>query len=568
MKRNRPDGFYAAFDLGTFAVKAVVIERRQARDRLFVVEEESLRPVAEFPGESEYRDYQIQALRTIAARLPLKDCVEVAALFNSRELQVKIAELPAQIHRDQIDGVLWFEARKLLSPNFKQEPFILGYRILRDSPPTALITCVPQSLLVRFTDLYEAANIKLTGAYSEVFASFALREAQEAGARPTLAFANIGHSSTHLTIFAAGELKFYRHIPAGMNEIPALAESQDLDVYFQKIRFSFDYFRAVSKLGQIDEIRFIGGGPGRGEFLGHAREYFAPTQTGPLDISSRLDVATVLSPGTASMGPNEAATRLLPYLPSIGTLLAHLDADGASNDLFGRLLEGRRAAAIGRLTGQVPLFGGIIGLLLIVLAMLSVRSGLSAQLEEIQRKAAIEHSTVDSLRMKQAGMRSAADATANTMTQAEKAALMPLMLPHHPPAELLLRITQARPEGVLLRRIRIMSQIDTLEEDEADASAAETSEAGTASETAESQAAPVLHAAPLHVAQTGQDETNEELRGRILEVRGLCKTPESLADFSAALVRKGALKRVSYVKCRFNGKSADSSTFVLKGELP
>ncbi|HNW34594.1 MAG TPA: hypothetical protein PKM25_06665 [Candidatus Ozemobacteraceae bacterium] len=568
MKRNRPDGFYAAFDLGTFAVKAVVIERRQARDRLFAVEEESLRPLSEFPGESEYRDHQIQALRAIAARLPLKECVEVAALFNSRELQVKIAELPAQIHRDQIDGVLWFEARKLLSPNFKQEPFILGYRLLRDTPPTALITCVPQSLLIRFTDLYEAAEIKLTGVYSEVFASFALRESQEVGARPTLAFANVGYSSTHLTIFAAGELKFYRHIPAGTNEIPAMAESQDLDVYFQKIRFSFDYFRAVSKLGQIDEIRFIGGGPGSGDFLGHAREYFAPTKTGPLDISARLDVATVLSPGTASMGPNEAATRLLPYLPSIGTLLAHLDADGASNDLLGRLLERRREAAISRLTSQVPLFGGVVGLLVILLAMLSLRSGLSTQLEEVRRKAVIERSTVDSLRIKQAGTRSAANATSNMMTPAEKTALRPLLKPHHPPAELLADIAQTRPEGVLLRSIRIMSQFDTGEEDEADEAATEAGEPGTASEATGNTFAPPPQSVPLRAAQSGQNETNEELRGRVLEIRGLCKTPESLADFSAALVRKGALQRLNGVKCRFDGKSTDGSPFTLKGELP
>ncbi|HEY9069277.1 MAG TPA: hypothetical protein VIV61_03415, partial [Candidatus Ozemobacteraceae bacterium] len=282
MKRQRPDGLYTAFDLGSFAVKAVVVERLQGRDRLTLIEEESLRPSSEFATEADYRDHLVQAIRTLSARLPVKESAEIAALFNSREMQVKIAELPAQIQHDQIEGVLRFEARKLLSPNFRQEPFIMGYRILRDSPPTALVTCIPQSLLTRFTDLFDAAGIPLTGVYGEVFATYALRETQDIGAVPTLAFANVGHASTYLTIFAAGELKFYRHIPAGTSEIPEMAESQDLDVYFQKIRFSFDYFKAVSKLGQIDEIRFIGGGPGRGEFLGHAREYFAPTRTGPL----------------------------------------------------------------------------------------------------------------------------------------------------------------------------------------------------------------------------------------------------------------------------------------------
>ncbi len=567
MKRQRPDGLYTAFDLGSFAVKAVVVERLQGRDRLTLIEEESLRPASEFATEADYRDHQVQAIRSLSARLPMKESEHIAALFNSREMQVKIAELPAQIQHDQIEGVLWFEARKLLSPNFRQDPFIMGYRLLRDSPPTALVTCIPQALLTRFTDLFDAAGVTLTGVYGEVFATYALRETQDLGAVPTLAFANVGHASTYLTIFAAGELKFYRHIPAGTSEIPEMAESQDLDVYFQKIRFSFDYFKAVSKLGQIDEIRFIGGGPGRGEFLSHAREYFAPTRTGPLDVSARLDVAAVLSPGTAALGPNEAAVRLLPSVPAIGTLLAHLDPNCGTGDLLGRLQERRREALLGQLTTQIPLYLGSIGIVLLLLLLLSLRSGASAELEGARQKGAIERATLDGLRLKLAGARSAAGAVSNDLPPRDRKALAPLLKPHRTPAEVLYLTAQARPEGLTLSRIAVISrQTDAsagLEERLDQAPAAEPGTTGPAP----GEAAPSLPS--IDAAQPAPEaEQNEELRGEILELRGLSRSPEALAAFTAALVRKGALRRVTAVRCRFSGASPDGAAFVVKGELP
>jgi len=562
MKRHRPDGLYAAFDLGTFSVKAAVVERRQGRDVLLVLDEERLRPQSEFASETTYRDHLIQTIRALAARLPVKDCREIAGLFNSRELQTKIAELPAQVQLDQIEGILQFEGRKLLSPNFKQEPFILGYRILRDSPPTVLLTCVPQALLLKFSELFEAAGVPLTGAYSEVFASFALRTLEEAGAIPTLAFANVGHISTHLTIFAAGELKFYRHIPAGMSEIQTMAAAQDLDVYFQKIRFSFDYFRAVSKLGQIDEIRFFGGGTAQGEFLDHAREYFAPTRTALPDVSPRLDITAVMKPGI------EQGKQLLPHVPAIGTLLAHLDQEGAHGDLLGRLLERRREASLARLTTAIPLFGGGIGLVLIIAAAMFLRSGASAQLGEARHKTGIVRATVDQLRLKQAGSRTAAGALADRMSPPERQALKPLLAPHPAPAELLFRVSQSRPDGVMLNRIRLMSLTEG-SQDETEEETAPT--VGETAATAESELLP-----PSVQPQPGStgsglaadQETNEELRGRLLEIRGTCTTPEALAGFSAALVRNGALSRIRSIKSSFSRSSGDRSKFVLKGELP
>lgn len=567
MKRNRPDGLYAAVDLGTFAVKGVVVERRQGRDHLLAIEEEPLRPQSEFNGDAAYREHQVQAIRAIATRLPLKQCIEVAGLFNSRELQIKIAELPAQIHLDQIDAVLQFEGRKLLSPNFKQEPFILGYKVLRDSPPTVLLTCIPQSLLLRFTDLFDAAGVTLSGAYGEVFASYALRDIQEAGAIPTLAFANVGHTSTHLTIFAAGELKFYRHIPAGMSEVQSTAAAQDLDVYFQKIRFSFDYFRAVSKLTHIDEIRFFGGGAGLGEFQTHAREYFAPTRTSLPDISARLDITAVMNPGTTPAG-SETGRRLLPYLPVIGALLAHFDPEGGSSDLLGRLLERRREAALTRMTSLVPQYGGAIGLFLIIAMMLFLRTGASSRLQETRRKAGIVTSTVAQLRLKQAGSRSAAGALAARMTPAEKHALRPLTTPHPAPADLLFRVSQARPDGILLTGIRILSQAEAMQDDPTDESGSGTGESDTTVAAVNGQFTTGPQTGPANSGQSSEQETNEELRGKRLEIHGACTTPEALAEFSASLVRNGSLSRLSGIKCSFASKSADRSKFVLKGELP
>lgn len=562
MKRHRPDGLYAAFDLGTYSVKTAVVERRQGRDVLLVIDEERLRPQSEFAGEGAYRDHLVQTIRSLAARLPIKDCLEIAGLFNSRELQTKIAELPAQVQLDQIEGILQFEGRKLLSPNFKQEPFILGYRILRDSPPTVLLTCVPQSLLLKFSELFDAAGVTLTGAYSEVFASFALRSVEEAGAIPTLAFANVGHISTHLTIFAAGELKFYRHIPAGMSEIQPMAEAQDLDVYYQKIRFSFDYFRAISKLGQIDEIRFFGGGTAQGEFLDHAREYFAPTRTALPDASPRLDMTAIMKPGI------EQGKQLLPFFPAIGTLLAHLDQDGAPGDLLGRLLERRREASLARLTTAIPLYGGGIGLILIIAVALFLRSGASAQLGEARLKTGFVRATVDQLRLKQAGSRTAAGALADRMSPLERQALKALLTPHPAPADLLFRVSQSRPDGIALNRIRLMSLSEASQDETEEEPAPTAGETGATPESGlfppPAQPQPVFAGS----GQAADQETNEELRGRILEIRGTCTTPEALAGFSAALVRNGALSRIRSIKSRFDRNSGDRSKFVLKGELP
>lgn len=563
MKRHRPDGLYAAFDLGTFSVKAAVVERRQGRDALLFIDEERLRPQTEFAGEAAYRDHLVQAIRTLAARLPIKDCIEIAGLFNSRELQTKIAELPAQVQLDQIEGILQFEGRKLLSPNFKQEPFILGYRILRNAPPTVLLACVPQTLLVRFAELFEAAGVSLTGAYSEVFASFALRGLEEAGAIPTLAFANVGHISTHLTIFAAGELKFYRHIPAGMSEIQTMAAAQNLDVYYQKIRFSFDYFRAVSKLGQIDEIRFFGGGTAQGEFLDHAREYFAPTRTTLPDVSPRLDISAIMKPGT------EQGKTLLPHVPVIGTLLAHLDREGAPGDLLGRLLERRREASFARLTNAVPLFGGGIGLVLILAAALFLRSGASAELGDARNKSGIVRVTVDQLRLKQAGSRTAAGALADRMSPVERQALKPLLAPHPAPAELLFRVARSRPDGIALNRIRLTSMAESSQEEtEEETPTPQGDEIGYSAESGHVPSSIQPQPGSAGSVQTPNQEPNEELRGRLLEIRGTCTTPEALAGFSAALIRNGALSRIKSIKSRFNGSSGDRSKFVLKGELP
>jgi len=563
MMRHRPDGLYAAFDLGTFSVKAAIVERRQGRDVLLVIDEERLRPPAEFAGEAPYRDHLIQAIRTLAARLPIKDCLEIAGLFNSRELQTKIAELPAQVQLDQIEGILQFEGRKLLSPNFKQEPFILGYRILRDTPPTVLMTCVPQSLLIKFAELFEAAGVTLSGAYSEVFASFALRSLEEAGAIPTLAFANVGHISTHLTIFAAGELKFYRHIPAGMSEIQTMAAAQDLDVYYQKIRFSFDYFRAVSKLGQIDEIRFFGGGTAQGEFLDHAREYFAPTRTALPDVSSRLDITPVMK------SAGEPGKQLLPHVPAIGTLLAHLDREGASGDLLGRLLERRREASLARLTTAIPLAGGGIGLVLILAAALFLRSGASAELGEARNKTGIVRATVDQLRLKQAGSRTAAGALADRMSPPERQALEPLLAPHPAPAELLFRVARSRPDGIALNRIRLTSLTDSSQEEtEEEMPSTPGDEIGYTAESGPVAASPQPQPGFTGSGQAQGQEPNEELRGRLLEIRGTCTTPDALAGFSAALIRNGALSRIRSIKSKFNGSGGDRSKFVLKGELP
>ncbi|HNV69611.1 MAG TPA: hypothetical protein PKO06_07945, partial [Candidatus Ozemobacteraceae bacterium] len=317
MKPSFADGLYAVFDVGSFAAKAAIIERTAGKVRLASIEEEPLKSLTDFPSEVEFRDALIQSLQAIAGRLPLGQCREVIGLFSHRELQVKLVDLPPQITPEQFDSVLGFEAKKLLSPNYRSEAFVYSYRVLRESPPFVALAVIPQSHLQKTIELYHGAGIKLSGLYPEIFGELAAKETMPASGSPVYTMINVGHASTHMTIFSGGEPRFTRQIPSGVSEIPERVTGNEPEIYTQKIRFSFDYCRAVFKLGQIDEIGFFGGGALKPGFLDFTREYFHPSKVSVIDLSSCLDI----SPALAQRGGD--ATRLAPFLPGITTYLAH-----------------------------------------------------------------------------------------------------------------------------------------------------------------------------------------------------------------------------------------------------
>ncbi|EKD84282.1 MAG: hypothetical protein ACD_39C00136G0008, partial [uncultured bacterium] len=294
MKNTNNKGLYAAFDIGTVSIKAAIIEVTDSGKRIATIEEEALKLPADFPGEEEHRQHVIESLKSLASRLPMKECRHVSALYSNRELQVKIIELPSQVQIEQIDKILNWEAKKLLSPNFREEPYAFAYKVVRKSPYMVALAVIPQRLLERFADLFEVAGINLDSAYGEVFAADALKEIVDISGLPAMSIVNFGHSGTHLQIFAAGELRFYRFIPSGMSEMTVPPTDNELEMFAQKIRFSFDYFRAISKLNQIDSLFFMGGGAALQGALPFARTYFNPSRVNIVDTSSGIDISPIL----------------------------------------------------------------------------------------------------------------------------------------------------------------------------------------------------------------------------------------------------------------------------------
>ena len=116
MKKKLKTGLFVSFDIGSVSIKATVVEVNEKGRRLSTTEEELLKPLAAYPGEEEFRGQIVDALKNLASRLPLKQCSAVTALYSNRELQVKIIELPSQVQADQLDNLLNWEAKKLLSP--------------------------------------------------------------------------------------------------------------------------------------------------------------------------------------------------------------------------------------------------------------------------------------------------------------------------------------------------------------------------------------------------------------------------------------------------------------------
>lgn len=563
MKKKTHTGLYVAFDIGTVSIKAAVIEVSDKGLRLAALEEELLKPLSAYPGEEEFRAQLVEALRSLAARLPLQQCREVSALFAHRELQIKIVELPAQVQPDQLDKLLNWEAKKLLSPTFRDEPYAFSYKILRKNPYTVALSVIPQRLLEKFTELFDRAGIKLSSTFAEVYGAYELKEIVDISGLPALSIVNFGHTSTNLQIFSAGELKFYRFIPSGMGDLSDPPTENELEMYSQKIRFSFDYFRAVSKLNQIDILYFMGGGAAQPGILQFERNYFNPTRVSIVDISSGLDISLILPELADNQPAEERQRRLLPYIPTVGTCLASLAEDAPAMNLTGRLKNKQRELKLERLAGLLPLWTVIAGFIAAIIALSMMHNSMRAELDTINSQLSFVRMNSEAAAIKLQKHRAVSENTLKMSPPAKKV-LAPLLKTRRGAADSLFHAFAVKPETLGLEEILIRTSL------EAESINLETKETGNAgggaSEPSESSEAGSAFVSTLVAGGFDDQQLREGLKGQILIIRGTADNNQVIGQYIEGLSTKRAIRRIKSLTTR--NATRTGIEFLLKGELP
>lgn len=560
MKSKTHNGLYVAFDIGTVSIKAAVLEVNDSGQRLSAIEEEALKPASAFPGEEEHRKQIVEALKNVSSRLPMARCKGVSALFANRELQVKIIELPSMVQNDQISKILNWEAKKLLSPNFREEPYSFSYRIIRSNPFVVALAVIPQRLLEKFTDIFEEAGIKLDGAFGEVFAGQALKDIIDISGAPALSIVNLGQTGTHLQIFSAGELKFYRFIPSGMSEMSVPPTTTELEMYSQKIRFSFDYFRAVSKLNQIDRIFFMGGGAAQPDILPFERSYFSPSKINIVDISSGVDISPMLPDLGDNAPAEEKQRRLLPFIPVVGAILASISAESKEMNLFAQLKSSRRDRKIQELAKLLPLWLGLIGILVTAVILMMMKSTVTEELADVQKKLDTARMSNEATNIKIAKYKAASD-TGTKLSPAERKALEPLLKARTSADKALYIIFQNRPDGLRFEEILIRT------DQEAENYAFEDHQAMSEQQSGEIEENPMAaFQSKFDGGSIDRDQLREGIIGKILVIRGTCSNHEEISQFSEILLKNRLLVRLKLLQTRT--KNQNTLEFLLKGEMP
>lgn len=561
MKSTSNKGLYAAFDIGTASIKAVIIEVTDSGKRIATIEDEPVKLLSEFPSESEYRQHIIDSLKSLAERLPIKECRHIAALYSNRELQVKIIELPSQVQIEQIDKILNWEAKKLLSPNFREEPYAFAYKIIRKTPYMVALSVIPQRLLEYFSETFEAAGLSLDSTYGEVFAADALKEIVDISGLPAMSIVNFGHSGTHLQIFAAGELRFYRFIPSGMGEMTIPPSDNELEMFAQKIRFSFDYFRAISKLNQIDSLYFMGGGSALPGALPFVRNYFNPSQVSIVDTSGGIDISPILPEISDGSPAEEKQRRLLPFIPAAGAILACLAEQSVTTNLSACLKNKKRAKRMQELAKLLPLWIGIAGLLIIFMLLLSMRSALQNRLQETHKQLNSVRMGVEAATIKTSRLRAALDTGIKLSAPARKA-LQPIIQNRLGIDQLLFVLAQSRPEGLRIDEILIRSDAEAENIGVIDEKMQEPDDTGEYGETVHKNE----FVSSLADELGDSDQYSEGLIGKVIIIKGITTSNKELNSFTEALGEKRVIARYKTISSRKS--RASGLEFLIKGQLP
>ena len=360
MNNNITPGLYATIDIGTKSVKAILLEVNNNKKRLLKVESVDIAPFDTFVNEEEYNKQITSAIAKLSKELDLAKCKKIISLFYNRDLQVKLIDFPNSVKPEQFDQVLPWEAKKILSPHYKEQEFTYSYSVIRGNPLSIALAVVPMQLLNTHLSLFNGTGIKPDSVYIDVFSTLSLQSIVDIAGLPALSIVNFGYSGTHLNIYSAGKLKFYRYIPSGTSEMMNPPKESELEMYSQKIRFSFDYFRAVSKLNQVDALFFMGGGSALPDVLNYEQNYFSPTKINPLDVSSEIDISPVISVSFNDEVNTENNQKLLPFVPAIGGCLAYFRDDAEAMDLLALIRKQNKEKNLEKLASTVPIILGLI----------------------------------------------------------------------------------------------------------------------------------------------------------------------------------------------------------------
>ncbi len=338
----------------------------------------------------------------------------------------------------------------------------------------------------------------------------------------------------------------------------------EFEMFAQKIRFSFDYFRAISKLNQIDSLFFMGGGAALPGALPFARSYFNPSRVNIVDTSGGLDISPILPEITDNSPAEEKQRRLLPFIPAVGAILACLSEQSATMNLSECLKNKKRDKRMQELAKLLPLWVGIVGLLLIAILLLSMRSGLQQRLQETQKQLDSARIGAEAVTIKVNRLRASLDNSVKLSPPARKA-LLPIIQNRLSVDQLLFVMAQARPEGIKIDEILIRADAEAENIGFESESTQTTAEPGETGESGDS--VPKNEFASALTDEIGDSERSDEgLVGKVIIIRGTTVSNEELSKFAGTLTEKRVIKRYKNISSR---KARPSGLeFFIRGELP
>ncbi|MBR4571555.1 MAG: hypothetical protein IKO19_12930 [Candidatus Riflebacteria bacterium] len=568
MTKKLNPGLYATIDIGTKSVKAVVIEVNDKSKRLLNAESIELAAFDTFTNEDDYKKQITDSISKLVEKLDLTKCQKVISLFYNREFQVKLIDFPNNVKLEQLNQMLFWEAKKLLSSHYKEKEFSYSYCITRGNPLSVVLAVVPQTLLDAHLKLFENTGITPTSVYTDVFSSLALQPIIDIAGLPALSIVNFGHSGTHLNIFSAGKLKFYRFIPTGTAEMSNPPRENELEVYSQKIRFSFDYFRAVSKLTQVDALFFMGGGSAIPNVLNFEQNYFSPTKINALDVSSEIDISPIISVSFNEEVNTENSLKLLPFVPAIGGCLADFREDSDNLDLLTLLKNKEKEKRLAKLAQTIPLFVGIIALLIGLSFIYFLYTNKKEKLDNltieknsIQSQIEINDTKISSLSSQKSKYRIKLNPQSMKLVK-------PIISSKYQISNLFIRAMSVRPKEMKLENILIRNRSEaeqiTLKTEDND----ENLNSGMEQE----KTSPYLS---QFSSEINEEQIKEDISGNIAIIHGYADNQEQVSRFSESLntqstdkigrVIPKVLKRYISINMR---KTRDRRIeFLLKGEL-